>query len=332
MLRVHKRIDVTTAAPQLGDRVEMAVTLTLPDPSAMPDRPVAIFACPGGGYSRHYFMMRFEGHEGYDEAEWQARHGLIHVAIDHVGVGESSIPDLSSIDFQTMAATHDACVRQVAASLRDGTAAEGFPGLPSLFLVGMGQSMGGGVSILTQGRFATFDAIAPFGVSAIHTALPQRDKAAFEHGMRRFDRVASGEVTSHLEHDHEGVDYVYPFHWEDVPADILEEDMKGGYPIRQTAPIFGSLTIPHCAVRMMLPGVFAEDAARVAVPVLVGDGERDTCPEPYREPSAYSASRDVSLFIVPRMAHMHNFASTRAILWQRLNDWSRMVAAAEGLH
>ena len=83
---------------------------------------------------------------------------------------------------------------------------------------------------------------------------------------------------------------------------------------------------------MMLPGVFADDAARLTVPVLVGDGERDTCPEPYREPSAYSASRDVSLFIVPRMAHMHNFASTRAILWQRLNDWSRMVAAAEGLH
>jgi hypothetical protein len=29
------------------------------------------------------------------------------------------------------------------------------------------------------------------------------------------------------------------------------------------------------------------------------------------------------------MAHMHNFASTREILWRRLNDWSRMVAAAQ---
>ena len=329
MLRVHKRIDVTAAAPQLGDKVEMAVTLTLPDPSVMPDRPVAIFACPGGGYSRHYFMMNFDRHEGYDEAEWQARHGLIHIAIDHVGVGESSMPDLSRIDFQVMAATHDSCVRQIAASLLDGTAAQDFPRLSSLFRVGMGQSMGGGVSILTQGRFATFDAIAPFGVSAIHTVLPQRDKAAFEHGIRRFDKVASGEVKSHLEHNHEGVDYVYPFHWEDVPADILEDDMKGGYPIRQTTPIYGSLTIPHCAVQMMLPGAFAEDAARITVPVLVGDGERDTCPEPYREPAAYSASRDVSLYIVPRMAHMHNFASTREMLWRRLNDWSRMVSAAQ---
>ena len=328
MLRLDKRFDVTAAAPELGEKIEMAVTLTLPDPATLPPHPIAIFACPGGGYSRHYFLMSFSGHEGYDEAAWQAAHGLIHIAIDHIGVGESTIPDLSKIHFQTLAATHDACVRAITAALREGSVAENYPALSSLFRIGMGQSMGGGVSILTQGRFATFDAIAPFGVSAIHTALPQRDVNAFEHGVRRFDAVAEGKVTNHLDHDHEGVDYTYAFHWEDVPADILEEDMKGGYPIRQTAPQFGSLTIPHCAVQMMLPGCFAEDAARIAVPVLIGCGERDTCPDPYQEPAAYSASNDVSLYIVPRMAHMHNFASTREMLWRRLNEWSRMVAVA----
>jgi len=325
MQRVERRIDVTAAA-DLGETVEMAVTLTLPDAAALPERPVVIFACPGGGYSRHYFLMRFDGHDGYDEGEWHAARGTIHVAIDHLGVGESSLPDLSRISFQTMAATHDACVQAVLASLRDGKAAEGFPALSSLFTVGMGQSMGGGVSILTQGRFATFDAIAPCGVSAIHTALPQRDPASFEHGVRRFDAVAEGRVTNHLDHDHRGVDYVYAFHWEDVPADILNEDMKGGYPIRQTAPQFGSLTIPHCAVQMMLPGAFAADAAAIRVPVLVANGERDTCPNPHAEAAAYSASRDVSIFIVPTMAHMHNFASTREQLWQRLHDWARMIA------
>jgi pimeloyl-ACP methyl ester carboxylesterase len=192
----------------------------------------------------------------------------------------------------------------------------------------MGQSMGGGVSILTQGRFATFDAIAPCGVSAIHTALPQRDKAAFDHGKSRFAAVAEGTARSHLETEHEGVDYLYAFHWEDVPADILHEDMKGGYPIRGTSPAFGSLTIPYCAVQMMLSGAFAADAAKVTVPVLVANGERDTCPDPHAEVAAYPASRDVSIHIVPTMAHMHNFASTRERLWQRLHDWSSMVARA----
>lgn len=325
MQKIERRIDVTSAAA-LGGSMSMAVTLYLPDPARLAPRPVAIFACPGGGYSRRYFDMHFAGHEGYSEAEWHAAQGVIYVAIDHLGVGESSIPDLSRIDFQTLAATHDACVRTVAAELNNGTVIDDFPAV-SPFRVGMGQSMGGGVTILAQGRFATFDAIAPCGVSAIHTALPQRDPAAFEHGVRRFEAVRDGRVTNHIEHDHEGVDYRYAFHWEDVPDEILHEDMKGGYPVRKTAPDFGSVTIPHCAVQMMLPGAFAADAARVQVPVLVANGERDTCPQPKAEAAAYSACDDISIFIIPRMAHMHNFASTRALLWQRLHAWSSMLAA-----
>lgn len=327
MPKVEHRIDVTEAAA-LGERIELAVTIYLPEPGALPDHPVVIFAVPGGGYSRRYFDMRFEGHTGYSEAEWHAARGTIYVAVDHVGVGESTIPDLSRISFETLAATYDAAVHRIIAMLEVGQAAPGFPAVAGLFKVGMGQSMGGGVSILAQGRYATFDAIAPCGVSGIHTALPQRDVNAFEHGKRRFDAVAEGAAGSHLETDHEGVDYLYAFHWEDVPADILHEDMKGGYPIRQTAPEFGSLTIPYCAVQMMLPGAFAEDAAKVAVPVLVANGERDTCPDPHAEAGAYRNSCDVSIFIVPTMAHMHNFASTRERLWERLHAWSRMVAAA----
>jgi hypothetical protein len=61
--------------------------------------------------------------------------------------------------------------------------------------------------------------------------------------------------------------------------------------------------------------------------VFIGLGERDVSPDPHAEASAFRAARDVSLFIVPRMAHMHNFASTRARMWQRLHDWSRAVGA-----
>ena len=325
MQRVEIRIDVTEAAG-LGETIELAATYSLPDPEAMPERPVAIFAAPGGGYSRAYYFLSFDGREGYDEAEYHAGRGLIHVAVDPVGVGASTIPDLSRIGFETLAATHDAFVGEIANRLENGTLHDGFPTCPDLFKVGMGQSMGGGISILTQGRHATFDAIAPCGVSAIHTMLPQRSKAATERGAARFAGV--GGRLSHLTVDHEGVDYLYPFHWEDVPEDIVDLDMRGGYPIRETAPEFGSLTIPHCAVQMMVPGCFRDDAARIAVPVLIANGERDTCSDPHREPAAYRSSPDVSVFIVPTMAHMHNFASTRARLWQRLHDWSRLVAGA----
>lgn len=324
---VESRIDVTQAA-DLGQKIEMAVTVYLPDEPCLPGKPIAIFACPGGGYSRRYFELHFEGHKNYSEAAWHAARGTIYISIDHVGVGDSTIPDLSRITFETLAATHDSCVRQIAKALQTGTLTDGYPPIKSLFMVGMGQSMGGGVTVLAQGKHATFDAIAPCGVSAIHTVLPQRTPEACEHGKARFDAVAAGKAKSHLETEHEGVDYLYAFHWEDIPQDILHQDMKGGYPIRQTSPEFGSLTIPYCAVQMMLPGAFAADAAKVTVPVFIANGERDVCPHPHAEAGAYQNSRDVTVFIVPKMAHMHNFASTREVLWQRLHDWSRSAAGA----
>ena len=327
MQRVDLRINVMQSAG-LGETVELAATCFLPRPKDMPDRPIAIFAVPGGGYSRAYYYLSFEGHEGYNEAEFHAGRGLIHVAIDPIGVGDSAVGDSGRIGFETLAATHHDLVTQIAARLVDGSLHPGFPACPGLFKVGMGQSMGGGITILAQGRHATFDAIAPCGVSAIHTVLPQRDPAETDKGAARFGEVSVGDRSSHLTVSHEGVDYVYPFHWEDVPADILRLDMEGGYPIRRTAPEFGSLTIPHCAVQMMVPGCFRDDAARISVPVLIGLGERDTCPDPHAEPAAYGDSPDVSLLIVPTMAHMHNFASTRARLWRRIHNWSRMVAAA----
>jgi pimeloyl-ACP methyl ester carboxylesterase len=122
-------------------------------------------------------------------------------------------------------------------------------------------------------------------------------------------------------------DFVYPFHWEDVPADILQADMSGGYPLRRTVPPFGSGTIPTCALQMMSPGFVTEEAAAITVPVLVGVGERDVRPEPLLEAKAFSSARDVSVYVVPRMAHMHNFASTRLQLWDRIVNWSRLVTA-----
>ena len=48
--------------------------------------------------------------------------------------------------------------------------------------------------------------------------------------------------------------------------------------------------------------------------------------------ASFASSRDISVFIVPRMAHMHNFASTRERLWDRIVAWSKIVAISKGNH
>jgi alpha-beta hydrolase superfamily lysophospholipase len=325
---IELRIDV---APRLGgsEPLEIAATVFLPRAEALSSPSIAIFAVPGGGYSRGYFDMHFPGHSGYSEAEHHVARGFVLVACDPVGVGASTQPEPTSITFELLAATYDAAVREIAQRLEQGTIAPHLPPLRGLMRLGIGQSMGGKVTVLTQGRHATFDGIGVLGASAIHTVLPQRTEAARQAAMAGHAAGRDsdlGKLT--LEESSSSIaDFVYPFHWEDVPKDILDADMAGGYPVRTGhVPPFGSATIPPCAITMMSPGCIAAEAAAVAVPVLVGVGERDVCPDPHAEPTAYRNSNDVTVCRIPRMAHMHNFASTRAQLWRRIDSWSQDVA------
>jgi pimeloyl-ACP methyl ester carboxylesterase len=273
--------------------------------------------------------MHFPGHDGYSQAEYHAARGFIFVACDPVGVGDSTLPEPAGITFELLAASYDAAVRVICERLATGKLVAGFPALPHFLRIGIGQSMGGKVTVLAQGLHGTFDGIAVLGASAIHTVLPQPTDAGSEAARKghTLSRGASVDAQSVAQSSRSIADFVYPFHWEDVPKDILHADMEGGYPLRRApAPPFGSLTIPPCAVTMMSPGVIAREATAIRVPVLVGVGERDTCPNPLAEPAAYPNSADVAVYIIPRMAHMHNFASTRAQLWQLLEAWARRLS------
>jgi alpha-beta hydrolase superfamily lysophospholipase len=120
------------------------------------------------------------------------------------------------------------------------------------------------------------------------------------------------------------------FHWPDEDPALLESDLASYRPYSDavrgdaTSP-WGSATIPACAVTMMTEGAVADEAAAIDVPVLIGCGERDTVPDPWVEPTAYRGSPDVSVFVVPRMSHMHNFARTRQLLWDRLAHFAASV-------
>lgn len=321
-------VDAGRSKGVAGRILQIAATVFMPPPAAMAASPTVIFGVPGGGYSKGYFDMEFPGHQGYSEARYHCSRGIIFVACDPVGVGASSLPDPVSIDFDLLGDSYDAAVREICNKLRAGSLIPGRGPIQSLTRIGIGQSMGGIVTILAQGRRSTFDAIGILGASAIHTVLPQRDARAREASIAGHvqPRGSAVDVDSIARSSRSIADFVYPFHFEDVPQDVLQADIGGGYPLRRSpVPPFGSATIPPCAVTMMAPGCVAPEAAAVTVPVFVGVGERDVCPEPRAEPRAYANSTDVSVYLVPRMAHMHNFASTRELLWDRIEHWARGI-------
>jgi pimeloyl-ACP methyl ester carboxylesterase len=95
---------------------------------------------------------------------------------------------------------------------------------------------------------------------------------------------------------------------------------------------WGSLTTPGAVAQSCLtPGAVAPEAAAITVPVLVGMGERDTTADVAGEPRAYRSANSVDIFVCPRMSHMHNFAATRVLFWERIErfaDWVGCVKRA----
>ena len=323
--RVGKSVDIripVNVPAARGGSGQVVATVFLPD--SVPAAPIVMFALPGGGYSRGYFDMHFPGHQGYSQAEHHLARGIVFVAMDHFGVGASSTDANDAVTIEHIAAANDQAVREILARLRAGTLVEGAGRIEPGLVVGTGQSMGGGVTIIMQGRHRTYDAIMPLGYSPVHTSLPQRRpemREAIKAAFAGFSRATKPQDLS-VPHSSEQIpDFLYPFHCEDVPRDIVQADLAGGYPLRKTPPSWGSATVPRCVVAMMSPGYVAGEAASVDVPVFLGFGERDVSETPYREPTMFPRATDLTVFVVPRMAHMHNFASTRRLLWERSLDW-----------
>jgi alpha-beta hydrolase superfamily lysophospholipase len=328
--------DVTEAAG-LGEPLRTRATVVLPDASAVPERPVVCFGFPGGGYSRQYFTFDMPGADGGGEAGWHATRGWVFVACDHLFVGESDAPsDPSALTFERVAAANHATVEHVTDLLRTGSLADGWPPVTDATRLGIGQSMGGCLTIVQQGQLGTYDGIGILGFSGIQTVLwmppgsPEVDMPFVVRGSEIpvLSQPAAEAVTPAMAPGADELPRSTPgFHYDDVPRDIVEADMIGYPANRRSSPVWASATVPPCAVTMLSPGVVAPEAASVRVPVLVAAGERDVVPDPRAEPRAYPRSPDVTVHVCPRMAHMHNFAGTRERFWQRIHSWGDGVAA-----
>lgn len=317
------RVDIS-ATFALPGGVHLAATVFVPDPMLTPR--VVIFAVPGGGYNRAYYDLRFAGHDGYSQADHHVAHGAILIAIDHLGVGESSIPDLSTMSIADMADALAAAVTLLSDRLADGSLVEELPPQQHLRRIGIGQSMGGCVTIVAQARHNCWDAIGILGFSARQVVLPQPDATAEARNHQRHrDAIGADGKPVRGAIALEGLRW--PFFWEDTPDALIDEDFAGGYPIRESAPVFGSMTMPHCAVTMLNPAIVGAEAAAITAPVFLAFGERDVSASPHDEPAAYPASGDIMLTIIPRMAHMHNFAGSRHLLWDRLLAWATGLPA-----
>jgi pimeloyl-ACP methyl ester carboxylesterase len=292
----------------------LAATLHLPPPERLkPDAPVLV-AMPGAGYNRRYFDLP---EPGYSEAEHHVAQGIVVVALDHLSVGDSSIPP-EPPSILTVAAANSAAVGEIVSRLKSGSLTGGRPIVPAA-VAGAGQSMGGIVAVAMQARHRPFDGIAVLGASLVCTRLPSRSGEELRFAGDA-DPLASARQL------YLSADWRYALHWEDVPEHLVAADMARMPPTFGDGAPWNSATAPD-TTSLVLPGVLSREAAGVDVPVLLAMGERDVCQDPLRELAAFQSARDLAQFVVPKMAHMHNFAGTRALMWRRIDAFVAQVAA-----
>jgi len=307
--RIHQRID--TGRLSNGHSWSLAATVHVPEDNHIEAAPVLV-CLPGGRYSRHYFDLR---EPGYSEAEHHIGQGVVVVAIDHIRVGESDMPELEESSLAAAAEANHAVLQIILNRLQDGSLSPGLPSLSHTAVIGEGQSMGGHIALLMQANHRSFDGLAMLGSSASCTRLPGRTRADDICLLGKSDAVEGLARFADF-------DWRYAFHWEDVPEHYAATEVPSAGDAPQ--PYWRSETTPNAAGGL-LPGHFAEEAARIDVPVLLAMGERDVTQDPLREVAAFMSASDLAYFVVPRMAHMHNFAGTRLRLWSRLSAFISQV-------
>ncbi|MCU1362962.1 MAG: hypothetical protein JWM55_790 [Acidimicrobiaceae bacterium] len=315
-------IDVTDAVAT-GERLSIAATVVIPEETTRCNG-VAMFAYPGGHYNRAYYDLQLDEGPDYSQAEFHVRQGFVFVAIDHLGVGQSTVPE-KPLDFEAVARGNNAAAAEILRRLNDGTLDSTMSHDTITTAIAMGQSFGGFILTIAQGRDPFFDGVALLGWSGIQTQPPWS-------GDVKLEDIYALRGGNGLEHPMSTT-----FHFNDVPESIVIADMTKGPPRSgrlSSVPLspWGTEFAPGgpalLANRTPLdPGATAKEAAAITCPVFIASGEVDVIADFRAEPVAYASSHDVTTCQFSQMAHMHNFSTTRAVLWHRLSAWASGVAA-----
>jgi pimeloyl-ACP methyl ester carboxylesterase len=248
-----------------------------------------------------YFTLDGE----YDMADHLAAAGLVVVAIDHPGVGDSDVPDdpwaltaeaVSDID----AAGVSAVVTMVSErfSLRDP------------IIVGAGHSMGAMLTVFVQARHRLYDGLALFGYSG--RGLPE---------VLSPDEIAYRSDIVSLAKERFGLPLPIG---ETAGSEMLLGPAAAEDAVAALTHAISPLLV-CCGLLSMIPKSHIEELAAIDVPVFNGVGEHDITGPPHEVPTYFTSSNDVTLHVLRGAFHNSNAAPNRREQWDRFIVWANTV-------
>jgi pimeloyl-ACP methyl ester carboxylesterase len=297
--------DVGPLAP---DGEPNRVTMDVHLPERLASQPAMLFCLPGGGVTRRYFDLDGGPGSDFSFARAMTSAGHVVVAVDPVGIGDSTRP----VDGFALTAQAEAeLVHRAFLHLREQVI-EGVA-LGSLRVVGTGHSAGAMLAVVQQATNPEFSALLLFcfGTAGLPELLDPAQRSALtepDGGRSRLAEFARAKFA--------GQSYF------ETPT--RDADTPAGRALRAVH----DRVIAVLAIQAMTPGSVARELAAIEVPVFLAVGERDMTGPAHRLAADYVACRDFTLYVVPNSGH-HVFVSSGAPrLYGRVLNWLGSTAVS----
>jgi alpha-beta hydrolase superfamily lysophospholipase len=317
--RTRLEVDVSAIVPFGGEAIVRgwvrAPTAVFPE-----RRPVVLVCFPGGSCTTGYFDLDVPEHAGYSMAEYFVDRGVVVAAFDHLGIGDSSaVDDIFAVTAWLAAEADDIATRVLLDGLRTGTLVPGLAAMPDLFAIGVGHSMGGMLSTVQQARHRTYDALIGLGhggdglpsfLTPDELALADRPLAETDASIVECARVRFATPSRIDDRRAEPNSFFAP----DVPMAV-----KAAF-ARQRGQLLYT-----CGLTSMIPGSTDAEKEAVDVPLLLAYGDGDLTRNFNGAFARYANATDATLFVLHDSAHCHNQATTRALLWDRMDRWIHSI-------
>jgi pimeloyl-ACP methyl ester carboxylesterase len=303
-------VDVSAAVPLPGRHVvrgRLIAPATVTEPF--------VWCClPGGRCTTGYFDLVVDGDDtSYSMAACLADAGCVVLAVDHLGTGRSSrAGDDFLLTPEIVAAANHAAFAALLGRLRTGRLTPELPPVGTFAPIGLGHSMGAMLAMVEQARHGTYSAVVNLGSGG--DGLPEHlsDPGWATAGLSTVRASLAGLARVQFSSPPSAGGPAVPFHADDVPA-----------PVREAFRRQMTNLIPACALASMLPSFTDPERAALTVPIFLGFGQHEICPDVHGTVHRYRSSSDITLVVLAGSGHCHNQAGNRRQLWERMLAWAR---------
>lgn len=300
------KVDAGVSVPGEGT-LQVAARVFMPEKP----RPLALVCLAGGNMNSRYFDLRPEdGDAGYSFAHAMNARGFTVVALDYLGLGDSSKPaDGHALTPEVLTRTNVNATLAILASLRER--------IPDLRSAGVGHSMGAMMTVLLQHESHLHCGLALLGFTT--AGLPQYLAPAVKQMSQAQQRATLSDYARKM----------FP-----QPYPVIRSSGNG-------AEVYGSAKaeprgvaalkaatdrlLPVTAYLSLLPDNVGPEAAAIDVPVYLGVGERDMTGDPQTIPRAFGRSPQVTLEVYPEAGHSHFLFASRTALFDGVARWAERL-------